>query len=197
MGNHLTDIESVMNDWKAGHKGAEEKLYQFAYAHLYTLAQEERKRSITRHEQSCWMSWNSINNTTALVHDAYLKLSSSDTQSIKDTRDFMLMAAKIMRQILIDNARRQQAKKRQHPAKVPPQEERHFEQLIIIDKVVDHFTLSYPRQSKAFKLKYLMGLQTQEISQLLACSDSLIEKDLKFSRCWLMRKINTHHNPIY
>ncbi|WP_210442954.1 ECF-type sigma factor [Vibrio crassostreae] len=197
MNNQLTDIESIMRDWKAGQKWAEQKLYRFAYAHLYALAQKERKRSTTKHEQSCWVSWNSIHNTTALVHDAYLKLSSSETQSIEDTRDFLLMAAKIMRQILIDNARRQQAQKRQLPTKAPSQEERHFEQLIIMDKVVDHFTLNYPRQSQAFKLKYLMGLQTQEISQLLTCSDSLIEKDLKFSRSWLTRKINTQHNPIY
>ncbi|MEL0611401.1 ECF-type sigma factor, partial [Vibrio echinoideorum] len=49
--------------------------------------------------------------------------------------------------------------------------------LIIMDQVVENYTLNYPRQSKAIKLKYLMGLQTQEISQLLTCSDSLIEKD--------------------
>ncbi|MGI9875789.1 ECF-type sigma factor [Vibrio chagasii] len=197
MSNQLTDIESIIRGWKAGHKWAEQKLYRFAYAHLYALAQKERKRSTTKHEQSCWVSWNSIHNTTALVHDAYLKLSLAEAQSIEDTRDFLLMAAKIMRQILIDNARRQQAQKRQLPTKVPPQEERHFEQLIIMDKAVDRFTLNYPRQSQAFKLKYLMGLQTQEISQLLTCSDSLIEKDLKFSRSWLTRKINMQHNPIY
>lgn len=197
MSNQLTDIESIVSDWKAGYKGAEQKLYHFAYSHLYTLAQQERKRSTTKHEQSCWVSWNSINNTTALVHDAYLKLSSADTQSITNTRDFLLLATKIMRQILIDNARRQQAQKRQQPASMNHPEQVHFEQLIIMDKAVDHFTLNYPRQSQAFKLKYLMGLQTQEISQLLTCSDSLIEKDLKFSRFWLTRKINAHHNPIY
>ncbi|MEO9493473.1 MAG: ECF-type sigma factor [Vibrio splendidus] len=197
MSSQLTDIESIVSDWKAGHKEAEQKLYHFAYSHLYTLAQQERKRSTTKHEQSCWVSWNSINNTTALVHDAYLKLSSADTQSIKNTRDFLLLATKIMRQILIDNARRQQAQKRQQPASINDPEQVNFEKLIIMDQVVENFTLNYPRQSKAFKLKYLMGLQTQEISQLLTCSDSLIEKDLKFSRFWLTKKINTHHNPIY
>ncbi len=38
MSNQLTDIESIVSDWKAGYKGAEQKLYHFAYSHLYTLA---------------------------------------------------------------------------------------------------------------------------------------------------------------
>ncbi|MDW2405651.1 ECF-type sigma factor, partial [Vibrio sp. 1262-1] len=46
-----------------------------------------------------------------------------------------------------------------------------------------------PRQSSALKLKYLMGMKNQEISELLECSASLIEKDLKFSRSWLQSRM--------
>lgn len=55
-------------------------------------------------------------------------------------------------------------------------EEDRFEQLIIMDKALDSFSTRYPRQSSALKLKYLMGMKNQEISELLECSASLIEK---------------------
>ncbi|POB67974.1 RNA polymerase subunit sigma, partial [Vibrio vulnificus] len=62
-------------------------------------------------------------------------------------------------------------------------------QLIIMDKALDNFSVRYPRQSNALKLKYLMGMKNQEISELLECSASLIEKDLKFSRSWLQSRM--------
>ncbi|GAL04566.1 DNA-directed RNA polymerase specialized sigma subunit [Photobacterium aphoticum] len=104
------------------------------------------------------------------------------------------MAAKVMRQILIDNARTLQAQKRQQLTTIagtPDTNEREnrFEQLITIDKALDSFSVRYPRQSNALKLKYLMGMQNQEISELLECSASLIEKDLKFSRSWLQTRM--------
>jgi len=82
------------------------------------------------------------------------------------------MAAKVMRQILIDNARSHQAQKRQHITLMKDEEDR-FEQLIIMDKALDSFSTRYPRQSSALKLKYLMGMKNQEISELLECSASL------------------------
>lgn len=99
------------------------------------------------------------------------------------------MASKVMRQILIDNARAHQAQKRQQRETNDPSGEQSFEQLLILDKALDSFSVRYPRQSNALKLKYLMGLKNQEISQLLECSSSLIEKDLKFSRSWLQSRI--------
>ncbi|MCQ6508084.1 sigma-70 family RNA polymerase sigma factor, partial [Vibrio parahaemolyticus] len=68
-------------------------------------------------------------------------------------------------------------------------EEDSFEQLIIMDKALDSFSTRYPRQSRALKLKYLMGMKNQEISELLECSARLIEKYLKFSRSWLQSRM--------
>jgi len=59
----------------------------------------------------------------------------------------------------------------------------------VIDQALDSFSLRYPRQSNAIKLKYLMGLKNDEISELLECSSSLIEKDLKFSKSWLQARM--------
>ena len=183
----LTDI---IQQWHNGDKLAENQLYQFAYLRLRKIAQQERLKSASKHGIDNAVLADSINSTTALVHDAYIKMSKSDLSDIHSQRDFYLMAAKVMRQILIDNARTHQAQKRQSDAlNTFGEQGNQFEELVILDKAIDSFSVRYPRQSDALKLKYLMGLQNKEISHLLECSDSLIEKDLKFSRSWLQARM--------
>lgn len=180
----MTDFSQLIQHWQSGNKNAENQLYQYAYLQLHQLAKKERKRSATKHGEDNHVLADSVNCTTALIHDAYLKLSNSELNDITTQRDFFLILTKIMQQILIDNARSLQAKKRQALTTLTDKHDR-FEQLIIMDKALENFSLRYPRQSHALKLKYLMGMKNQEIGMLLECSASLIEKDLKFSRCWL------------
>lgn len=183
------DITQIIQQWHRGDKQAEADLYQFAYLQLRSIAQQERDRSARKHGNSNQVLSDCINNTTALIHDAYLKLAGSDMSHIENRRQFYLMATKVMRQILIDHARTLSAKKRQQVTVVQHADDDRFEQLLSMDKMLDHFSLHYPRQSDALKLKYLLGMRNQEISQLLQCSNSLIEKDLKFSRSWLQAKM--------
>ncbi|WP_159657354.1 ECF-type sigma factor [Vibrio atypicus] len=184
-----TSLTQIIHQWQSGDKQAEHHLYQFAYLQLRKIAQQERARSAKKYGEANQVLADSVNSTTALIHEAYLKMSKSDLSEVASQREFYLMAAKIMRQILIDNARSQQAQKRQLLYLEPEQSEQRFEQLFILDRALDNFSDRYPRQSNALKLKYLMGLKNQEISQLLECSSSLIEKDLKFSRSWLQSRM--------
>lgn len=186
MSNNITDI---IQQWHAGDKQAETDLYQFAYLQLRSIAQKERARSAKKYGDSNQVLSDCINNTTALIHDAYLKLAGSDMSHIENRRQFYLMATKVMRQILVDHARSLSAKKRQQVTAVQHDDDNQFEQMLSMNKMLDNFSLHYPRQSEALKLKYLLGLRNQEISELLQCSSSLIEKDLKFSRCWLQAKM--------
>ncbi len=71
-------------------------------------------------------------------------------------------------------------------------EEDRFEQLIIMDKALDSFSTRYPRQSSALKLKYLMGMKNQEISELLECSASLIEKTSSSHAAGCNQEWHTH-----
>lgn len=182
-------ITQIIQQWHLGDKQAEAELYQFAYLQLRAIAQQERARSAKKYGESNQVLSDCINNTTALIHDAYLKLEGTDLSLIENRRQFYLMAAKVMRQILIDHARTLGAKKRQQVTVVHQPDDDKFEQLLSMNKMLDTFSLHYPRQSEALKLKYLLGLRNQEISELLKCSSSLIEKDLKFSRSWLQAKM--------
>lgn len=183
-------LTNIIQQWRNGNKLAENQLYQFAYLRLRKIAQQQRAKSANTHGVNNAVLSDSINSTTALVHDAYIKMSKSDIHDIHNQRAFYLMAAKVMRQILIDNARTQNAQKRQADAtEAAVVGNNKLEELIVLDKTIDTFSVRYPRQSDALKLKYLMGLKNKEISHLLECSDSLIEKDLKFSRSWLQAQM--------
>lgn len=182
-------LTEIIQLWQSGDKQAENQLYQFAYLQLRKIAQQERSRSARKYGDQNQVLADSVNSTTALIHEAYLKMSTADLSDVCSQREFYLMAAKIMRQILIDNSRAHQAQKRQHQSEEQDCQQKKFEQLFILDRALDSFSVRYPRQSNALKLKYLMGLKNNEISQLLECSDSLIEKDLKFSRSWLQARM--------
>lgn len=185
----INELTHIIQGWQQGEKQAEQQLYLFAYQKLRDIAHSERRRSAEKFGSENDVLMNSANNTTALIHEAYIKLSSSGLHLIENRRQFYLMAAKVMRQILIDNARAMQAQKRQPVEKFDDDKSIYIDQLLSMEQALDSFSVRYPRQSNVIKLKYFMGLSNKEISSLLDCSSSLIEKDLKFSRSWLRSKI--------
>jgi RNA polymerase sigma factor (TIGR02999 family) len=185
----MNELTHIIHGWQRGEKQAEQQLYLFAYQKLRDIAHSERKRSAEKFGIDNEVLLNSANDTTALIHEAYIKLAYSGLGLFDNRRQFYLMAAKIMRQILIDNARAMQAQKRQPVEDIPCEQAMYIEQLLSMEKALDRFSEHYPRQSNVVKLKYFMGLSNKEISSLLDCSSSLIEKDLKFSRSWLRTKI--------
>ncbi|NAW69249.1 sigma-70 family RNA polymerase sigma factor [Vibrio sp. V27_P1S3P104] len=185
----MNSFTHILCRWQQGDKEAEAQLYQLAYQQLRQIAAQERRKNIAKYGDHA-IQEDHLHNTTALVHDAYIKLAQANLQDIQHQREFLLLAAKVMQQILIDHARAAQAKKRQATMSYSVPHPLHFEQLVLLDKTLDHFTIRYPRQSNALKLKYFIGMKTLEISQLLECSASLIEKDLKFAHSWLQMRMS-------
>ncbi|MGR5413811.1 ECF-type sigma factor [Vibrio astriarenae] len=182
----------LIQSYLAGNKAAEGKLYRLAYSRLRDIARHTRSQCGLKHGEENKVLCDSVNATTALVHDAYLKLNQLPPNSVSNQREFYLLAAKAMRQILIDNARAQSAQKRQPMTSLLPfseTEEKDIIGVVSFEKSLDRFSSRYPRQSDAFKLKYYIGLTIDEISKLLECSTSLVEKDLRFSRAWLQSRM--------
>ncbi|EEX35831.1 MULTISPECIES: ECF-type sigma factor [Vibrio] len=186
----MSHFTQILHQWQQGDKEAEAQLYQLAYQQLRRLAEQERRKNIAKYGHDNPVLSEELYNTTVLVHEAYIKLAQADLQQIRHQREFLLLAAKVMGQILIDHARTVQAQKRQATVSLPTPAEANVEQLILLDQTLDSFTVRYPRQSNALKLKYFLGLKINEISQLLECSTSLIEKDLKFAQSWLQLRMH-------
>ncbi|MDR9827853.1 ECF-type sigma factor [Vibrio sp.] len=177
--------------YQSGSKEAENKLYHIAYTRLRDIARKTREQCGLQHGEDNNVLSDSVNATTALVHDAYLKLNQFSKENVSSQRDFYLLAAKAMRQILIDNSRALSAQKRQ-PIRLQSDQSSYSSELVGLvsfEKSLDRFSERYPRQSNALKLKYYIGLTIDEISHLLECSTSLVEKDLRFSRAWLQSRM--------
>lgn len=183
MNNELT---LIIQRWHQGDATATAALYQFAYLQLRQIAQAERQKLNLKHGDDNLLLNEEVYNTTSLLHEAYLKLEAADLSYIASRRQFYLMASKVMRQIMFETARKSQTLKRQLPTESWEQ----TTSIALTDKTrlieaLEHFSEKYARQSEVLQLRYFMGLASSEISHILQCSESLVEKDVKFGKSWL------------
>lgn len=183
MNNELT---LIIQRWHQGDATATAALYQFAYLQLRHIAQAERQKLSFKHGDDNLLLNEEVYNTTSLLHEAYLKLEAADMSYIDNRRQFYLMASKVMRQIMYETARKSQALKRQSSVGYSDP----FNSDDITDKTtfieaLEHFSEKYARQSEVLQLRYFMGMASSEISHILQCSESLVEKDVKFGKSWL------------
>jgi RNA polymerase sigma factor (TIGR02999 family) len=181
----LTDI---IVRWHNGDKQAEGLLFHYAYEQLKSIAHKERVRALDKFGDNAEHHEQEVNNTTALIHDAYVKLSQHDVSYLQNRKQFFLLVSKVVRQILIDQSRKRLAQKRQ-PTTATTRDQQNFDQLMSFDSALGELKKRFPRQSEVLQLRYFAGLKNKEISDMLQCSPSLIEKDLKFSRSWMQSQI--------
>ncbi|MDF2775570.1 MAG: polymerase sigma factor [Geminicoccaceae bacterium] len=134
--------------------------------------------------------------TTALVHEAFLKLTSTRSVSWSDEAHFFAVAARAMRQIVIDAARRQVALKRGgaaiqlvsyddvgHAAAIRPEE------LIALDAALERLAVVDPRRARVVEHRMFAGLSTGETARLLDVSTGTVERDWRAARAWLFSEI--------
>lgn len=131
-------------------------------------------------------------NTTALVNEAYLKLAAGAGALWNDRAHFFALAARAMRQILVDAARRRMASKRggedhwlvsldeaAHPAPM------RAEQLIALDEALSRLAVLDPRRAAVVEYRYFAGLSVAETAKVLQISPATIERDWRTARAWL------------
>ena len=133
--------------------------------------------------------------TTALVHEAFLKLTSTRSVAWNDESHFFAVAARAMRQILVDAARREIALKRggarelisyddaAHAAPVKPAE------LIALDAALERLAAVDPRRAQVVEHRMFAGLTTAETAKLLGISTGTVERDWRTARAWLSTEI--------
>lgn len=132
---------------------------------------------------------------TALVHEAWLKLAGTTQPSFEHRAHFFAAAAEAMRHILIDRARRKQARK--HGGELERMDPGDFvlaapmadQQLLDLHEALDRLALEYPLQAKVVKLRFFAGLTHEEIAELLSISVSTVKNYWNFSRAWLFRDL--------
>jgi RNA polymerase sigma factor (TIGR02999 family) len=178
------NITQLLADAGGGDHAAWDRLVHLVYPDLKRLAQ----RSLGPGSQLTL-------NTTALVHECYLRLSRADGAP-RDRSHLMSTAVRIMRQVLIDHARERLALKRGGGVKslaiedVHPIDDSQFEMLIEIDTALKQLAAIEPRQAQVFEHRYFGGLNDDETALALSISARTVHRDWDAGRAWLAQQLN-------
>ena len=192
MSNPTThQVTRLLLAWSGGDAVASDQLMTLVYGELRQLARRYLRGERVDHTLQ----------PTALVHEAYLRLVDESQIDWKSRAQFYGIAARVMRQVLVDHARRRTAAKRGGLAETIPLEEAgdlvqggtvDFETL---DAALDALAHDYPRPSKVVELRFFGGMTALEIGEVLQVTDRTIERDWDFARWWLRRELNAPTIP--
>jgi len=132
---------------------------------------------------------------TALVHEAWIKLSGEGRQGFQDRRHYFAVAAEAMRRILIDRARRKKRQKRGQGAEHVPLDEVEIaapngdDKLVRIHDVVDELAAESPEVAELVKLRFFVGLKLAETAEVMGISVTTARRYFNYARVWLYERI--------
>lgn len=170
-----------------GEPRAEHELLTIVYGELRRLAARQLAGERAGHTLS----------PTALVHEAYLRLSGDASLSPADRRQFFAIAARRMRQVLIDHARARDAAKRGGAAKeavtlsslVDDDGDRHVD-FLALDQALAQLEATDARKARIVELRYFAGLEMSDIADVLSISRATAQRDWEVARTFLFQVLN-------
>ena len=173
------EVTLLLAEWAKGNQKALDDLTPLVYRELRHLAASYLRKERQGHTLQ----------PTALVHEAYVRLVDQSNPTWQSRSHFFGVAARLMRQILVDHARRKQAGKRAG-IKVPFDEAVSFRRersrdLVALDSALTELDKIDPRKCKAVELRYFGGLSMEEIGQALDVSEVTVRRDLRMAEAWL------------
>lgn len=175
------EFTQLLLAWGNGDEAAREQLFPLIYEELHRLAHH-----FMRGERA-----GQTMQTTALVHDAYLRLVTVDHVQSKNRQQFFALAATAMRRVLIDVARERSALRRgNHPQQVSLNEAmvapgNNLLEMMAIDEAFEKFANKHPRQAQVFEMKYFGGYEGKEIAELLGVAPATVTGDWNFAKLWM------------
>ncbi len=175
----MHEVTGLLARWAKGDQQALSDLTPIVYKELRQLAASYLRREPQNHTLQ----------PTALVHEAYLRLVDQKDPCFENRSHFFGVAARLMRQILVDHARRRRAGKRAginvSLEAVSGLGEERGRDLVALDNSLDALEKLDPRKSKAIELRYFAGLSMDEIAQALQISAVTVRRDLRMAEAWL------------
>lgn len=178
-------VTQILQDWNAGDANAPARLMPLVYDELRRLGAQYLRNERPDHTLQA----------TALVHEAYLKLVDQEWANWQNRLHFASIAARAMRQVLVEYARAHKAAKRGGELrKIYLSETRELGQqrapdLIELDDALKNFARLYPRESEVVELKFFGGLANGEVAQALHVSTKTVVRDWAFAKTWLCREL--------
>jgi RNA polymerase sigma factor (TIGR02999 family) len=182
------EITCLLRAWGSGDNAALERLAEEVYPELRRMARRYMKNE---------RQGNTLQ-TTALVHEVYLRLLDVTKIEWQERAQFFAMAAQLMRRILVDAARARGAHKRGGNAlKVNFDETALVSRtpdraILALDEALTAFSEIAPRQARVVELRYFGGLAEEEISAVLKTSPRTVRRDWDLAKAWLLRELSPH-----
>ena len=177
--------------WRAGNEDALNEFLPMVYEELRRVARRHLQRERANHTLQ----------TTALIHEAYLRLVDQGPKNVQNRAHFVAVTSMLMRQILVDHARERLAKKRNGGRRVelsenvamanPAEPSAQEIDVLAIDRALTRLASLDPQRARIVELRYFGGLSIRETSDVLGISDATVKRAWSTARAWLYREIKS------
>ncbi|HEY0528936.1 MAG TPA: ECF-type sigma factor [Gemmatimonadaceae bacterium] len=177
-----SEVTGLLQQWSAGDASARDRLIPLVYDRLRELA-HRRLGDGGRDDISL--------NTTALVHEAYIRLVNAPHVELTDRAHFLALASEIMRNLLVDHARARLTEKRGSGVRPLPLEElaefsdENLESFTDLDDALKRLAQLSPRQGRLLQYRYFGGLSLEESAAAEGVALATAKRDLRSARAWL------------
>ena len=184
-GTSKRGVTELLAKWSGGDKAALDELIPLVYHELHTLASSYLRRRAEVHTLQ----------PTALVHEAYVRLADRPGASVQHRAQFFGLAAKVMRDILVDHARKRLASKRGgRQLHISLSRAERFGRepevgLVALDDALRALAETNPQHSRVVELRYFGGLTIDEAAEVMRLSNATVERYWGFARAWLRREL--------
>ena len=181
------EVTRLLVAWRGGDAGALDRLLPLVYAELRRVAHRYMRDERPNHPLQ----------TTALVHEAYLRLIDVTRVDWQSRNHFFAVSARLMRRILVEAARRRNADKRGGDAShvaldeaFVPAADRGAD-LLALDEALEHLAALAPRKARVVELRYFAGLSVKETADVLGVSVETVMRDWRMAKLWLQRDLSS------
>jgi RNA polymerase sigma factor (TIGR02999 family) len=190
MTSSTQQVSQLLSAWRAGDIAAFDRLMPMVYDELRRLAHRYMRRGPAGQTLQ----------TTALVHEAYLRLAGHRDVDWQDRTHFFAVCAQVMRGLMVDRARSRQAIKRggglhhvefkEETAPAGTQDEK----LLALDEALQRLATLDPRKTRIVEMRYFGGMSVEETAEVLKVSPITVKREWSKARAWLYREMKATEN---
>jgi RNA polymerase sigma factor (TIGR02999 family) len=182
----VQDVTALLRSWREGDAAALDHLIPLVHNELRRVARARFRQEHPGHTLQA----------TALVHEVYLRLMDVDHLTVNDRTHFFAVASRLMRQILVDHARRKRAQKRGAGVtlvslgEVGPAAETPIVDVLALDEALEALSLRDVRQCHVVELRFFAGLSIDEAAEAIGISAATVEREWAMAKAWLHQRLS-------
>lgn len=182
----MSDLTELLQHWHTGDNAARGELLQRVYSELHHIASKHLSGERA----------NPLVQPTVLVNEAYLKLSKLNRIEWQNRSHFLAMAARAMREFLVDEARRRVAAKRDGGVQVTLHDSDHRAEtpktdMLALNEALERLAKADPDRALLVELRFFGGLTVEETAEVLGQSPATVKRSWQVARAWLYQQMNS------